>query len=826
MPFAGNALRNAATALATLSCSRWWCIPPPATAAHVVAAKAAAGAAAVRSSRGDPRYAFRVACAGTASTIVYGGGNCGFAASRCFYSGGMLYSSGSTKAPKTPSIAAASPGLAGGSAAGATAATAAAGEVCFAVPPRCISVVRGPEALYSAVLELISSAQRRLLFSALYVGTGPKERHLLQLVQQQQRQQHQLQVRLLLDLLRTTRPEGASGESSARLLQPLLASEQHHKQQWKQPRGSSCRVSLFCNPLTCSNPSTHSSSRSGRLWGFLQGLVLRVLGHRAQEALGTQHMKCIVSDDLLLLTGANCSGNYFSNRTDRCLLVRCRHLADAADRILAAVEAHSFRLCTNPPPQQQQQNQQQQEHRSTITLGGALCYWPETNPSEPPSVNPQQFCRSLSQALADAIKSSTSNSRNCSNSSSNNGECGNNGKCSNRTLGINSKAGNSKNNSHITSSVSNQTTTSSSSELCLVTLSVQAGFACPPMRGQDVLLERLCAIAADSVAAAAAGEGTAAGTSPAAPGDIVAAPGGLHVVVASPYLNFPDAFLQQLQNLLQQMRGACASSAPLPPSSSGSTCSSSRVRRRDSRLLVITASPEANSFFKSKGPSFYIPAAYSVAAHEASLALQASAAAWKAAPAAAQTAPPATATAGVKRAVRCIGQQRQQQQHADDNLLLLEFARPGWTYHAKGIWLFGSTSSSNTSNTNSSSESDGGACVTTPILHSTRELLHNSLTRNPASNSSCSSNCVCSRKIWAAMSLLGSSNLSVRSSVRDLELLCLLRTRDEQLVKQLQQEVYDVLLPFCVPAAAHVFSSRFPLWLQFAFNSLGLRSLL
>ena len=76
------------------------------------------------------------------------------------------------------------------------------------------------------------------------------------------------------------------------------------------------------------------------------------------------------------------------------------------------------------------------------------------------------------------------------------------------------------------------------------------------------------------------------------------------------------------------------------------------------------------------------------------------------------------------------------------------------------------------------------------------------------------------------MSLLGSSNLSVRSSLRDLELLCLLQTDDEQLQQQLQQEVYEELLPFCMQSNSDAFSSRFPRWLQFAVNRLGIRSFL
>nr|ASN64459.1 phosphatidylglycerol-phosphate synthase [Eimeria falciformis] len=633
-------------------------------------------------------------------------------------------------------------------------AEAKAPEVSVAVPPRCISVIRGPKAFFSAVLRCIGLAQRRLLLSSLYIGTGEKEQLLLQqLLQRMQQQQHQLKVRLLLDFLRSTRP-GTSGYSPAMLLLPLL----------QQGPQSDCQVSLFLNPLTC------SSSSSSKLPRVLQQVLLKALGHREREALGTQHMKCLVSDDLLLLTGANLSNEYFTYRTDRCLLIRSKPLADAVERILAAAEAHAFRLL---PPQQQQQQQSGEK----VEIGGVACVWPQTNPSKPPQADAEGFCRSLSAGLSAAVsKSRSSSNSSSSNSSSNPAEA---------------------------------------SGLCFFSLAVQAGFALPPIQGQQMLLHRIHKIAANSVVAAAAATAaeppetaaaTAAGAASGERVDTAEPTRGIQVTVASPYLNFPLAFLWRLQHLLQLMRLTAA--AAHTKNSSGSSSKS--------RLVVVTASPQANSFFNSRGLSYWIPAAYAVAAHVTAAILGAPPQAAAAAAPAAVVSPYASASAD-------------QQQQQDESLLLLEFARPGWTFHAKGIWVspetqFSSSSSSTSSNSSSSTNSSSRVSLAedSELVNpkSTHLLLKESLlSRGSEAGGS-------SKGGWRVVSLLGSSNLSVRSSLRDLELLALLRTRDSRLQQEQQREIEATLLPFCLPLTKETLKTRFPAWLKFAVQNLGLGSLL
>ena len=60
-----------------------------------------------------------------------------------------------------------------------------------------------------------------------------------------------------------------------------------------------CRVSLYHTPL-------------------LRGALKALVPQRYNETLGLQHTKIFVFDDSVILSGANLSSDYFTNRQDRC----------------------------------------------------------------------------------------------------------------------------------------------------------------------------------------------------------------------------------------------------------------------------------------------------------------------------------------------------------------------------------------------------------------------------------------------------------------------------------------------------------------------------
>jgi len=69
----------------------------------------------------------------------------------------------------------------------------------------------------------------------------------------------------------------------------------------------------------------------------------RLLAERVNEIVGLQHMKLYLFDDTILISGANLSDSYFTNRQDRYILIENSPLlADFFDSIIRAVASCSF----------------------------------------------------------------------------------------------------------------------------------------------------------------------------------------------------------------------------------------------------------------------------------------------------------------------------------------------------------------------------------------------------------------------------------------------------------------------------------------------------
>lgn len=131
---------------------------------------------------------------------------------------------------------------------------------------------------------MIRRAERRIFLSSLYIGA--EEAELIDALYTSLRQGPTLQVRLHLDLNRSTRPGPGS---TARLLLPLL-----------REFPDRLHVSLFRSPK-------------------LKGVMAKVIPPRFNEGWGTWHPKIYGADDEVLLSGANLNTSYFSNRQDRYL---------------------------------------------------------------------------------------------------------------------------------------------------------------------------------------------------------------------------------------------------------------------------------------------------------------------------------------------------------------------------------------------------------------------------------------------------------------------------------------------------------------------------
>ena len=140
-----------------------------------------------------------------------------------------------------------------------------------------------------SIQELVSrteAAEERVVMSALYWGVEDRERRLRDTMAASLASRPGLRVRILLDLCRGTRSVG--GQSSVSLLRPLhdsVPGTEAHR----------CRLSFYQTP---------------QLRGWLQ----RLLPPKLNEVIGLQHCKVYIFDNSLIMSGANLSQDYFTNR--------------------------------------------------------------------------------------------------------------------------------------------------------------------------------------------------------------------------------------------------------------------------------------------------------------------------------------------------------------------------------------------------------------------------------------------------------------------------------------------------------------------------------
>lgn len=187
-----------------------------------------------------------------------------------------------------------------------------------------IELLDSPRSFYSTLLTLTASAQRRIVLSSLYVGTGPDEVQLGLALRDRMKQAPELRVECLLDFLRGTRPAAKAGQESWAALAPLLSDE-------LAPR---FRLDLLALPP----PAVPDQISPLRDWAERRWLT----GVKTREARGVHHMKFYVFDDTVILSGANLSDTYFTTRQDRYVVIRSKQLADFYVQLQAALKAMPF----------------------------------------------------------------------------------------------------------------------------------------------------------------------------------------------------------------------------------------------------------------------------------------------------------------------------------------------------------------------------------------------------------------------------------------------------------------------------------------------------
>eukprot|EP00306_Pavlova_sp_CCMP459_P002848 CAMPEP_0185181408 /NCGR_PEP_ID=MMETSP1139-20130426/32997_1 /TAXON_ID=298111 /ORGANISM="Pavlova sp., Strain CCMP459" /LENGTH=453 /DNA_ID=CAMNT_0027747243 /DNA_START=30 /DNA_END=1388 /DNA_ORIENTATION=- len=180
----------------------------------------------------------------------------------------------------------------------------------------------------------IGRANSRLRLAALYLGTEELEQALVAGVLQRIRSTRGLSVSVLLDRMRATRPD-QFGRTSISTLSPLLA-----------PAGD-------VQPIVTDGALGSASAGGEGVGGEGVGVhlfhppavadIVAQLPPRFNEILAVQHVKAFVFDNDVLITGANMSSDYFTNRHDRYVLISGEpQVADFFDDLLKVLGACSF----------------------------------------------------------------------------------------------------------------------------------------------------------------------------------------------------------------------------------------------------------------------------------------------------------------------------------------------------------------------------------------------------------------------------------------------------------------------------------------------------
>ncbi|EEH06145.1 CDP-diacylglycerol-glycerol-3-phosphate 3-phosphatidyltransferase [Histoplasma capsulatum G186AR] len=228
----------------------------------------------------------------------------------------------------------------------------------FEIQPSQISILDSPANFYDTLKDKIRNAKKRIYLSTLYIGKTEFE--LIETINESLRRNSELQVSILTDALRGTRE--SPKQSCASLLASLVAEHGPDR----------VEIRMFHTPN-------------------LTGLKKKYVPRRINEGWGLQHMKLYGIDDEIILSGANLSNDYFTNRLDRYHVFNSKPLADYYSRIHHSVCSLSFLVLPD----------------SEDKTGYALS-WPASNGTPSPLDDPENFISYASTILVPLIKPSKS----------------------------------------------------------------------------------------------------------------------------------------------------------------------------------------------------------------------------------------------------------------------------------------------------------------------------------------------------------------------------------------------------------------------------------
>ncbi|KAH6684483.1 CDP-diacylglycerol-glycerol-3-phosphate 3-phosphatidyltransferas-like protein [Halenospora varia] len=221
-----------------------------------------------------------------------------------------------------------------------------------------IHVLRTPSDFYETLKAKILAAEDQIFLSTLYIGKT--EHELISTLQQALRNKPKLKLSILTDALRGTRE--SPNPSCASLLTPLT-------EEFGPER---VEIRMFHTPN-------------------LTGLRKKHIPKRINEGWGLQHMKLYGTDDEIIISGANLSNDYFTNRQDRYHVFSSKEITQHFFKIHDAVSKLSFLVVPD------------KQNPAGYTLD-----WPTSNLALSPLSNPKKYITSATLVLNPLIQTSAS----------------------------------------------------------------------------------------------------------------------------------------------------------------------------------------------------------------------------------------------------------------------------------------------------------------------------------------------------------------------------------------------------------------------------------
>ncbi|SBT74925.1 phosphatidylglycerophosphate synthase, putative [Plasmodium malariae] len=641
-----------------------------------------------------------------------------------------------------------------------------------------VKLLFSPNEFFNTLNDMFKNSKNRIVISCLYMGIGELEKELIESIKNNKNVKN-IKVDILLDKQRGTRPEGKFKESSISVLSDLFNYV------------NNINISLFHNPL-------------------LGAILYNILPYRANEAMGVMHMKAYIGDDVIILSGANLSDSYLRNRQDRYLIIENKLLADSVHKIINTVQNMSFTLnvdltmqwesdLVNPLVEAHLFREQYYRRMRFILseiekdiyyynmqqLTGKL-YNSNINDCTNINCNYRNSngnywakAKSFANPVKDTIDYANntidcSNQRSILNHFNNKEKKGKikSGKINSlfRKLIKGSLRNNvKKNDCEKAKDISTflrdkddffHPLFEKGKSILSIELAVQCGFSIPPIFDESNMLENLLK-------------------------NIKKHNQGL--VISSGYLNFPKIFLKLLRNIYDNLIS------------------------KKGKIHFITSAPCANSFFKSKGISYYVPLAYSIIAHTCIEFI-------------------------TKNIVNVFKNVNNENNYLEKKLysstnIYLEYNKPSWTYHTKGMWLINYAHNQENNTNYEYSENWNFSKIMTNCSNNLENRMNKSehfqneenlfahiLEKEELDNAYTTSDCVgqtSSHLPWGTV--IGSSNYGYRATYRDLEMSFIIKTNDDNLKYQFQKEL-NIIYEFSKFVHMHELKLRYPRWLRYLVN--------